>query len=77
MSQINTKKKQEKRLYLVIYFISVFTAFVVFLYLTRFLGLSLRDFVIVAEVTLLAGLIPVVIGIILIKFIFSKKLSLL
>jgi len=72
MSRINTKKKQEKRLYLIIYFISIFTALVVFLYLTRFLGLSLKNFVIVAEFTLLAGLIPVVIGV-LIKIIFPKN----
>jgi len=73
MSQTNTKKMQLKSLYLVVYFVSIVTAIAVFLYLTRFLGLSPENFMTVAKTTLFVGLVSAIVGIILVKIISKKN----
>ena len=74
MFKIGPRRAQLKSMHLTVYFISVLTAIVVFLYLTHYLGLSLKNFKTVAEITLFAGLAPAIIGVILIELISKKKL---
>jgi len=66
-----------KKSYIILYFFSVLISIVVFLSMTRLMGLSLKDFALVAEITLLSGYISFGVGIVmyLIKARYFKKTS--
>ena len=67
--------RASKKFYIILYFFSVLVSIVVFLSMTRLIGLSLKDFAFVAEITLLSGYISFGAGIVmhLIKAKYFKK----